>query len=156
LFSFSEEKAKNCITILQQFHATFLSGNVHRWSQRMWNVTSKVTRCLSHGNGKDTTLHVHRPDKSDWGYSVPVATSSYHVPGIIVFFFMCLFVIFLGSFKLNSLVAKTHSCNEFCSLILFINYLPSHTKMVARLINFNQLCTFNWGISWPKFPLLKV
>jgi len=61
---------------------TFISGNVHRWPQRMWNVTSKVTRCLSHSNGKDITLHVHGPDKSDGSYRLSATASSHHVPGM--------------------------------------------------------------------------
>jgi len=61
---------------------TFISGNVHGWPQRMWNVTSKVTRRLSHCNGKDITLHVHRPDKSDRSYCLSATASSHHVPGM--------------------------------------------------------------------------
>ena len=48
----------------------------------MWNVTSKVTRCLSHCNGKDITLHVHRPDKSDGSHCLSATASSHHVPGM--------------------------------------------------------------------------
>jgi hypothetical protein len=127
----------------------------------MWNVTSKVTRCLSHRNGKDTTLYVHRPDKSNWSYSMPVATSGHHVPGIIVVFFMCLFVIFVDSSKLNLVVTRNRSCNDFCSHIIFINCLPSHHKMVARqtfmrLSNFSHLNICNWHVMAQIFHFWKL